>query len=117
MADEKDRFGETMRLMERAQEDIYFTKRDQELIAKLKAKLQPVVPGDAKLRCLKCPGELETYTFEGFILDRCRSCGGIWMDQGELEGVIRKITRGPLGAWLDKLAAKVEVRAKEGVTP
>ncbi len=116
MADEKDRFGETMRLMERAQEDIYFSKRDQELIAKLKGKLQAVGKQESKLSCLKCPGEMETYSFEGFILDRCRSCGGIWMDKGELEGVIRKITRGPLGAWLDKLAAKEEVKAKEGVT-
>jgi hypothetical protein len=106
MADQKDRFGETMRLMERAQEDIYFTERDQELIAKLKAKLQAVGKQESKLRCPKCPGELETYTFEGFILDRCRGCGGIWMDQGELEGVIRKITRGPLGEWLDTLTAK-----------
>jgi len=106
MADEKDRFGETMRLMERAQEDIYFAKRDQELIAKLKAKLLPATKQESKLRCPKCPSELETYTFEGYILDRCRSCGGIWMDQGELEGVIRKITRGPLSAWIDTLTAK-----------
>ena len=117
MADEKDRFGETMRLMERAQEDIYFAKQDLELIAKLKAKLQPVAKQESRLRCPKCPGELETYTFEGFILDRCRRCGGIWMDKGELEGVIRKITRGPLGAWLDKLAAKEPAKATEGVTP
>ena len=117
MADEKDRFGETMRLMERAQEDIYFAKRDQELIAKLKAKLQPVVGQESKLRCPKCPGELASYTFEGFLLDRCHDCGGIWMDKGELEGVIRKITRGPVGAWLDKLAAREPAKAKEGATP
>ncbi len=116
MADEKDRFGETMRLVERAKEDIYFAERERELITKLRAKLQPLVRQESKLRCLKCPGELETYTFEGFILDRCHNCGGIWMDKGELEGVIRKITRGPLGAWLDKLTAKEEVKAKEGVT-
>ena len=117
MADEKDHFGETMRLVERAKEDIYFAERERELIAKLKAKLQPVVGQKSKLRCPKCPGELETYTFEGFILDRCRGCGGIWMDKGELEGVIRKITRGPVGAWLDKLAAKEQAKAKEGATP
>lgn len=42
MADEKDRFGETMRLVERAKEDIYFAQRDRELIEKLKAQLQKV---------------------------------------------------------------------------
>lgn len=117
MADEKDRFGETMRLMEQAQEDIYFAERDRELIAKLKAKLQPVAKREYRLRCPKCPGEMETYTFEGFILDRCHDCGGIWMDKGELQGIIRKITRGPLGAWLDKLAAKETEGVKQGAIP
>jgi len=32
MADEKDGFGETMRLVERAKEDIYFAEQDRELI-------------------------------------------------------------------------------------
>lgn len=36
MADEKDRFGETMKLVERAKEDIYFAERDRGLIEKLK---------------------------------------------------------------------------------
>lgn len=114
MADEKDRFGEMMRLVERAKEDIYFAARDRELMEKLKAKLRPVSSPLLKLRCPKCPGELETYTFEGFILDRCRRCGGVWMDNGELEGVIRKITRGPLGAWIDKLTAKEKAKVEEG---
>ena len=114
MADEKDRFGETMRLVERAKEDIYFAERDRELIAKLKAQLQKVDKTGRELRCPKCPGQLETYTFQGFILDRCQMCGGIWMDRGELEGVVRKISRGPLGAWIDKLAGKEDETPKEG---
>jgi hypothetical protein len=36
MADEKDRFGETMKLAERAKEDIYFAEHDRELIEKLR---------------------------------------------------------------------------------
>ena len=40
MVEEKDRFGETMRLLERAKEDIYFGQRDRELIEKLKAQLR-----------------------------------------------------------------------------
>ena len=106
MADEKDRFGETIRLLERAKEDIYFAERDRDLIEKLRAQLQRVEKLTWQLRCPKCPGELETYTFHGFVLDRCKKCSGIWMDNGELEGVIRKITRGPLGAWIDKLTSK-----------
>ncbi|MGE5215941.1 MAG: zf-TFIIB domain-containing protein [Chloroflexota bacterium] len=106
MADEKDKFGDTMRLVERAKEDIYFAERDREVLAKLREQLKKVEKPSGDLRCPKCPGLLETYSFEGHILDRCRECGGIWMDKGELEGVIRKISRGPLGAWIDKLTAK-----------
>jgi len=106
MADEKDRFGETMKLLERAKEDIYFAERDRELIEKLKQQLKKVEEASSELRCPKCPGHLEAYTFQGIALDRCQSCGGIWMDRGELEAVIRKVTRGPLGEWIDKLTAR-----------
>jgi Zn-finger nucleic acid-binding protein len=106
MADEKDRFGETMKLVERAKEDIYFAQRDRELIEKLKAQLQKVEDQESKLYCPKCRGLLETYTFQGFVLERCQNCGGIWMDKGELEGIIRKVARGPLGHWIDKLVGK-----------
>ena len=106
MADEKDKFGDTMRLVERAKEDIYFAERDRELMAKLKAQLRKVENTAGGLRCPKCSGSLESYTFHGYALDRCNRCGGIWMDQGELEGVVRKISRGPVGEWLDTLTAK-----------
>jgi tRNA(Ile2) C34 agmatinyltransferase TiaS len=104
MADDKDRFGDTMKLVERAKEDIYFAERDRELIEKIKSELQKSEQ-DTQLHCPKCSGSLESYTFQGFALERCQNCGGIWMDKGELEAVIRKVTRGPLGALIDKLTA------------
>jgi len=112
MADEKDRFGETMKLVERAKEDIYFAERDRELIEKLKEQLQKVDKQELKIHCPKCPGWLESYTFREFALDRCRNCGGIWMDKGELEGIVRTVTRGPLGYLVDKLIAKKPAGAK-----
>ncbi len=106
MADEKDRFGDAMRLAERAKEDIFFAERDRELLDKLKAHFKKADKTAVDLRCPKCPGYLESYTFHDYALDRCNKCGGIWMDKGELEGVIRKISRGPLGEWIDTLTAK-----------
>ena len=114
MADEKDKFGETMRLVERAKEDIYFAERDRELINKLKAQLQKVEKTGSRINCPKCPGELESYAFQGFILDRCHNCGGIWMDKGELEGVIRKVIRTSLGELIDKFKGKKEEDSQEG---
>ena len=104
---DKDRFGETMRLVERAKEDIYFAERDRELLEKLRAQLRRVEKAEAESHCPKCPGKLESYTFQGIALDRCHECGGMWLDKGELEAIVRKISRGPLGAWLDTLAAKL----------
>ena len=74
MTDEKDRFGDTMRLVERAREDIYFADRDQELLVKLREKVTRVEKTGNDLRCPKCPGLLGTYTLHGFVLDRCASC-------------------------------------------
>jgi len=108
VVEEKDRFGETMKLLERAKEDIYFAQRDRELIEKLKAQLHKVEDVESKLHCPKGHGLLETYTFQGFVLDRCQTCGGVWMDNGELEGIIRKVARSPLSHWLDKLIGKEE---------
>ena len=111
MADEKDRFGEAMKLAERAKEDIYFAERDRELIEKLKAQLQRT-DKESQLHCPKCSGSLENYTFQGFALDRCQNCGGIWMDKGELEDIVRTLTRGPLGYWVDKLIGREETGSK-----
>lgn len=109
MADEKDKFGETMKLVERAKEDIYFAERDREVLEKLRGQLRKVErieQGSAEPNCPKCPGKLETFTFHGITLDRCRGCHGVWMDYGELEAVVRKVSRGPIGEWIDTLTAR-----------
>jgi hypothetical protein len=105
MEDEKDRFGEKIRLLERAKEDIYFAAKDRELIEKLKARLKRV-EGSGKegqlLVCPKCQGTLESYSFMEFFLDRCPGCGGLWLDKGELEGILREAARGPLAPLIDQ---------------
>ena len=95
-----------MRLVERAKEDIYFAERDRLLLEKLRIHLRKVETVETACRCPKCSGPLESYTFEGLALDRCHECGGIWLDRGELEAIVGKIRRGPLGAWLESLTAK-----------
>jgi len=116
MEDEKDRFGEKMRLVERAKEDIYFAAKDLELIAKLRAQLKKVVgsrPSDQTPGCPKCKGELEAYSFMGFSLDRCEKCGGIWLDPGELEGLLKRATAGPLASFIERFIAGEEKGTKE----
>lgn len=116
MEDEKDRFGEKMKLVERAREDIYFAAKDQELIEKLRRHLKrrPVSsPPDSALSCPKCEGKLAGYSFMGFALDRCEKCGGVWLDPGELEGLWKKAARGPLASFIERWMIDGEERAKE----
>lgn len=98
MTDEKDRFGEKMRLVGREREDIYFASRERELIARWKARLIKVErPGSKihKLVCPKCGGELESYSLLEILVDRCGSCNGIWLDNGELQAALGKVSRAP----------------------
>jgi hypothetical protein len=99
MESEKDRFGDFIKLIERAKEDIYFAAKDQELIAKLKQRLQKVdKPEDElnELHCPKCHGILESYIFMKLPLDRCRVCGGVWFDRDEIDAIAGLVARSPL---------------------
>lgn len=45
---------------------------------------------DRDLTCPKCGGQTDAVNFggnSGIIIDRCTSCGGIWLDAGELKKV------------------------------
>jgi PAT family beta-lactamase induction signal transducer AmpG len=37
------------------------------------------------IRCPKCRADMEVVEHEGVEIDRCKSCGGIWFDAGEVE--------------------------------
>ena len=111
MENDKDCLGERLKFDERANEDGYFAVKEHELIEGMKAEFQRVelVRREGQIvNCPKCPGKLESYKFMDFALDRCESCKGIWLDKGELTGILRKAERGPLGAFLDRCFAKDE---------
>ncbi len=109
MENEKDRYGEKMKLVERAKEDIYFSEKDRELIEKLKKRFKKVERPEGKhqpLDCPKCQGELESYTFMEILLDRCRGCGGLWLDPGELDVILKKASRGPLTSLIERFLSR-----------
>ncbi len=100
--DEKDRFGNKLKEKERAEEDLYFAKRDRELLEKLKTKeaensnIQAAfTPG----RCPKCGGTLAERKVDEVAVDECPSCHGIWLDAGELEVLSRRDKE----SWLGRL--------------
>jgi uncharacterized protein len=51
------------------------------------------------MRCPKCGMQLEEIAFGDVRVDKCFSCEGLWLDQGELE-VIRQKEGGFMGRML-----------------
>jgi Zn-finger nucleic acid-binding protein len=41
------------------------------------------------LTCVKCNSVLDRATFEGLEVDLCPSCGGLWLDRGEITRAAR----------------------------
>ena len=37
------------------------------------------------MRCPKCGMELQEIAYRGVLVDKCFSCNGIWLDDGEIE--------------------------------
>ena len=102
MNEEKDRFGDLMRLLERAREDIYFSEKDRELLGKLKARLAKDPNAQLEsplLACLRCHEELHTSILVGVLVSHCPACGGVWLDSGVVDEFLRD-TRTPTQEWL-----------------
>ena len=73
-----------------ALENEYFHRKEQELIANLKAKIQD---DDAKrlgIKCPKCDGMLIETDFNNIKIDVCDKCSGVWLDAGELTQIADK---------------------------
>jgi hypothetical protein len=92
----------------KAQEDEYFVKREQELMAKLKAKEESESKASLQktchMRCPKCGEPLKERSFQKILIDQCTGCHGIWLDPGELEGVATTDTESWLGKFWKKNA-------------
>ena len=115
MKSETDRPGESPKFDERANEDSYFAAKEHELIEELKTEFHNTEAARREaqmMSCPKCSGKFAKYRFMGFNLDRCENCEGIWLNKGELAGILRQHSRGPLGAFLDRCFAKDEKGTK-----
>jgi len=101
MATQKDRLGEKLHDAEKAQEDQYFAKRDQELIEKLRSEREKEFTADLKaaatMRCPRCGQQLQDRVEHGVRAEECLHCGGVWLDRGEFETLASREERGWLG--------------------
>ena len=76
-------------------EEEYFARESlakmQKLAAEKHAKLEAEEKERLKqlhwMRCAKCGSELHEVLFRGVSIDKCFNCGGVFLDNGELEKV------------------------------
>lgn len=68
------------------QEDAYFHRKDAQLLVKRRAELDAQRGRSAvgKLKCPRCGSEMNEIAVEHVKVDRCRGCGGVFLDKGEL---------------------------------
>jgi hypothetical protein len=86
----------------RGLEEEYFKRRDKESLERLREAIRE----DARTRglepvtmsCPRCTGKLHADAFDEVSIDRCDTCGGIWLDAGELEQIISQ--ENTPGRWL-----------------
>ena len=73
-----------------ALENEYFRRKEQELIAKMKAKLEDESAHSLEIQCPKCDGTLIETDFEKIKIDVCNKCSGVWLDPGQLTQIAEK---------------------------
>ncbi len=79
-------------------EEEFFARQQAELLGRLaKEKEQAMAQAERErlkalhhMHCPKCGMELATISFQGVDIDRCYTCNGTWLDEGELEALIGK---------------------------
>jgi hypothetical protein len=72
-------------------EDEYFVKQDADLIREMRARLdaQRSTQGGEVNRCPRDGAALKEQERHSVKIDVCPTCGGIWLDKGELELLAR----------------------------
>ncbi len=98
----KDRFGDKLRDKEKAEEDRYFAEQDRKRLEKIRESELP--PAQLGL-CPKCGESLSTRSVDEVDIDECATCGGIWLDKGELEQIVSRESEGWASRWVRSVLA------------
>ena len=94
MADQKDRLGDILKDRERAEEELFFKKREEEALAKLRQSQRTAREDEvqelARDRCPRCGERLARVKLHGVEVDECPAGHGTWLDREELEGLANR---------------------------
>lgn len=97
-------------------EEEYFAKLEAERLERKKAELAKLAEDAERkshyLRCPKCGGHLVTEEFHRIQIDRCPDCHGVWLDQGEIDAVMKFEDKGLLSRALGEFMGSLKGRKK-----
>ena len=83
-------------------EEEYFHRKNQEAIEKMRSKMKVAeeakAAGTSSMMCPRCDGSLTESKFEEVLIDTCNKCGGVWLDSGELDQLMKK----EKGGWFSR---------------
>ena len=85
--------SEKLKEKERAEEDVYFGKRDRVLLEELRLKTETQQQGTrtlAGMRCPDCGTVLERVTHHGVTIEQCPEGHGLWLTEAELHALAKR---------------------------
>jgi uncharacterized protein len=90
----------------KALEEEYFRRKERETLDRLREQMAAEAAAAGKEPARQCPlghGALAEVRQDDVAIDRCDTCGGVWLDAGELE----LLTKSPAGGgWFSRLTGK-----------
>jgi Transcription factor zinc-finger len=90
--DEKDRFGDKVRDVEKAREDQWAAQRDRELLENLrKKKAMDAASESSDTLCPRCRHQLVKTEHGGVSLMTCPEDGGAWLDKSDLNQLLQRL--------------------------
>jgi hypothetical protein len=88
----------------RALEEEYIRRHEREPLDRLRERLAAEAEAAGKEPARQCPlghGVLVEVRHDEVVIDRCDTCGGVWLDAGELEQLTKRAS-----GWFSRLTGK-----------
>jgi uncharacterized protein with PIN domain len=99
---DRDPFVELLKRRERGEEDVFFLRRDQELIERLRARRRHAEESRAReiarMRCPECGTRLRVVRRRGVATEECPNGHGLWVPPDALETIPAR----EHDAWFDR---------------
>ena len=89
----------------RGLEEEYVRRKDREALDKLRRELIAEAAAKGEVGGRLCPlghGALTEIRHDDVLIDRCDTCGGVWLDAGELD----HLTGREGGGWFDRFLGR-----------